>query len=259
MGRLEGKVAIVTGGSRGIGKAVSALFAKEGAKVVIGARNVEVGNRAAAEINARYPSSTMFCPLEVTSLPSWKEVIAQTIDRFGKLNILVNNAGNSIRKNIMDTTDEDWNVTIGIHMTGGFYGMREAIAAMKDNGEPGSIINLSSIEGLITEGEFFAYCAAKGGVVTMTKAAAVYCAEAGLPIRINAVHPGYIATEMLESEAAQKGQTYEQYAEGLVKRHPVGHLGDVDDVAYGILYLASDESRFTTGSSLVIDGGYTAV
>ncbi len=259
MGRLDGKVAIVTGGSRGIGKAVAKLFAKEGAKVMIGARNLEVGNRAVNEINAMYPASVSFYPLEVTNVESWKHIIAETLNRYGKLNILVNNAGNSIRKNIMDTTEEDWDVTIGIHMTGGFYGMKEAIRVMKDNGELCSIINLSSIEGLITEGEFFAYCAAKGGIVTMTKAAAVYCAEAGMQIRVNAVHPGYIATEMLESEAAQKGQTYAQYAEGLVKRHPVGHLGDVSDIAYGVLYLASDESRFTTGSSLVIDGGYTAV
>ena len=259
MGRLDGKVAIVTGGSRGIGKAVSKLFAKEGAKVVIAARNFDAGYQAVQEINTLYPNAASFYPVEVTEVTSWKALIDETMRRHGKLNILVNNAGNSIRKNIMDTTDQDWHTTIDIHMTGGFYGMREAIRVMQTNGEPCSIINLSSIEGLITEGEFFAYCAAKGGVVTMTKAAAVYCAEAGLPIRVNAVHPGYIATEMLESEAAQKGQTYEQYAEGLVKRHPVGHLGDVEDIAYGILYLASDESRFTTGSSLVIDGGYTAV
>ncbi len=136
--------------------------------------------------------------------------------------------------------------------------MQLGIEAMRQNGEMCSITSTSSIDGIVIEPEFFAYCAAKGALVTMTKAAAVYCGDAGLPIRVNAVHPGYIATQMMRDEAAQKNQTYEEYAADLVKKHPIGYLGTPDDVAHAFLYLSSDEAKFVTGISLLVDGGYTA-
>ena len=177
------------------------------------------------------------------------------VDAFGQLDIVVNNAGVALGANVEDTTLDDWRKLMSINLDGVFLGTKCAIAAMKDHG--GSIINLSSIEGLIGDPNLAAYNASKGGVRIFTKSAALHCAKAGYKIRVNSVHPGYIWTPMVEGYVGASADP-EATKAALAALHPLGHIGEPDDIAYGVLYLASDESKFVTGAELVIDGGYTA-
>lgn len=257
MARLAGKTAIITGAAQGIGAATAELFAHEGADVVIADVNEERGNTQVKKIKDAGGSAAYF-GLDVTDYENWQGCIAFTTATFGKLNILVNNAGISYSRNIAETTPETWDRVIATNQTSIYYGMKLAIEAMVDSGDSCAIANASSIDGLVGESRFFAYCAAKGAVTLMTKATALYCAENDLPIRVNSVHPGYIQTPMAVTDAQQHGQTMDEYTREFVDRHPVGHLGDPDDIAQGYLYLCSDEARFVTGTQLTIDGGYTA-
>jgi 3(or 17)beta-hydroxysteroid dehydrogenase len=258
MGRLEGKVAMVTGGASGIGKAHAELFAKEGAKVVITTRRKVAEGTALAESIKKGGGEAIFIKLDVTKESEWREVIDEVIRKYGKLNILVNNAGVSLGKTIEDTSLDEWNLIMGINSTGVFLGTKYAIEAMKNNGEPCSIINISSIDAMVGEAELPAYCASKGAVRSLTKAVALSCAQAGYNIRVNSVHPGYIHTELTEKEAQDSGLTPEQYFEKVGKMHPIGRIGEPIDIAYISLYLASDESRWVTGGEFVADGGYIA-
>jgi 3(or 17)beta-hydroxysteroid dehydrogenase len=258
MGRLEGKVAMVTGGASGIGKAHAELFAKEGAKVVITTRRKVAEGTALAESIKKGGGEAIFIKLDVTKESEWREVIDEVIRKYGKLNILVNNAGVSLGKTIEDTSLDEWNLIMDINSTGVFLGTKYAIEAMKNNGEPCSIINISSIDAMVGEAELPAYCASKGAVRSLTKAVALSCAQAGYNIRVNSVHPGYIHTELTEKEAQDSGLTPEQYFEKVGKMHPIGRIGEPIDIAYISLYLASDESRWVTGGEFVADGGYIA-
>ncbi|MEL7567396.1 MAG: glucose 1-dehydrogenase [Dehalobacterium sp.] len=257
MNRLLGKVAVIAGGSVGIGEADARLFSKEGAKVVVGDINVIEGEKLVEEIK-KEGGEAIFVKLDISREEDWKNVIAQTLNTFGKLNIMVNNAGVSLGKNIEETTLEDWNWLMGINATGVFLGTKYAILSMKDNGEPCSIINRSSIDGQIAEAGLFAYCASKGAVTILTKSAALHCGEKEYKIRVNSVHPGYVHTALTEKEAADSGLTSEEYFAKVGKLHPIGYIGRPIDIAYADLYLASDESIFVTGSELTIDGGWTA-
>lgn len=254
MGRLSGKVAIITGATQGIGQSSAEIFVNEGAKVVIAARNREAGQQLAQRIG---PEAAFF-RLDVTDLNNWKECIGFTKDHFGKLTTLINNAGISYRKNIAETTVDDWEQTIAVNQTGVFYGMQAAIEEMRANGENCSITNTSSIEGLVAESAFFAYCASKGAVTLMTKAAALYCGENRLKIRVNSVHPGYILTPMAYDDAKQNNQTIEEYSAEFIKKHPIGYLGRPEDIAYSYVYLSSDEANFVSGAAISVDGCYTA-
>lgn len=176
--------------------------------------------------------------------------------RFRRLDVLVNNAGVALAGDVEHTTLEKWRWLMGINLDGVFLGTRSAIGAMKA-ARSGSIINLSSIEGLVGDPNLAAYNASKGGVRLFTKSAALYCAKAGYNIRVNSIHPGYIWTPMVESYAQTTGNA-EAARKTLESLHPVGHIGEPNDIAYGVLYVASDESKFVTGAELVIDGGYTA-
>ena len=258
MGRLEGKVAMITGGASGIGKAHAELFAREGAKVVITTRRKVAEGTALAESIKKGGGEAIFIKLDVTKESEWREVIDEVIRKYGKLNILVNNAGVSLGKTIEDTSLDEWNLIMGINSTGVFLGTKYAIEAMKNNGEPCSIINISSIDAMVGEAELPAYCASKGAVRSLTKAVALSCAQAGYNIRVNSVHPGYIHTELTEKEAQDSGLTPEQYFEKVSKMHPIGRIGEPIDIAYISLYLASDESRWVTGGEFVADGGYIA-
>jgi NAD(P)-dependent dehydrogenase (short-subunit alcohol dehydrogenase family) len=193
---------------------------------------------------------------DVARQADWDAVISATLSRFGGLDILVNNAGVVLSADVENTTLEQWRALMAVNLEGVFLGAQRAIAVMKENGG-GSVINLSSIEGLIGDANLAAYNASKGGVRLFTKSAALHCAKAGYTIRVNSVHPGYIWTPMVESYLATQPDPVaaKAFAASL---HPVGRLGEPDDIAYGILYLASDESKFVTGAELVIDGGYTA-
>ncbi len=256
MGRVQGKVALITGASLGIGRASVELLASEGARVVL-TDVLDAEGQAVASAIADAGGEAIYLHLDVSSEDQWRKVIEQTVNRFGRLDILVNNAGVGWGGPPEDETLERWRKLMSINLDGVFLGVKHAIRVMKASGNGGSIINVSSIEGLIGDPNLGAYNASKGGVRLYTKSTALYCAKAGLRIRVNSIHPGYIWTPMVENYLRQAGDIAAG-RKALDAMHPIGHVGEPDDIAYGILYLSSDESKFVTGAELVIDGGYTA-
>ena len=249
--RLEGKVAIVSGGASGIGEATSRLFAAEGARVVIA--DVDDKRGPALESDIRNDGGeAAFIKLDVTDEDQWRAVVAETVARFGKLDIVVNNAGISApgRPPTEEQTVEGWDAVMAVNARGVFLGTKHAIPEMRKAGG-GSIINISSIYGNVGSKGGTAYHASKGAVRAFSKAAAIQYAD--IHIRVNSVHPGFVDTPMTDGLHSQPGVREERVA-----RTPIGRMGVPEDIAYGILYLASDESGFVTGSELVIDGGMTA-
>ena len=249
--RLEGKVAIVSGAASGMGAATARRFAKEGAKVVIADMLEEDGGKVAADIT-RANGTAEFIRLDVTSEADWKAVVAATVQKFGKLDILVNNAGIS-GSAVSDLLDTDaWDKLMTVNARGVFLGTKYAVQAMKNSGG-GSIINLSSISGNTGQTmTHMGYNASKGAVRTLTKSTAVQFGRDG--IRANSVHPGLMPpmrTSGRTADPATRAKT--------LKGVPLGRAGEVDEVAYAILFLASDESSYVTGAELVVDGGWTAV
>ncbi len=247
--RLEGKVALITGGARGQGATEAKLFAQEGAAVVIADVLQDEGRQIEAEINEG-GGRALFVDLDVTSSDDWQSAVEQTVETFGKLDILVNNAAIYSRTPIEHASEEEWDSIIDINLKGVFLGTKHSIAAMRDAGG-GSIINISSTAGLVGSPRGGAYTASKGGVRLFTKNTAIQLAPDG--IRANSIHPGPIDTDMIRDNIG----TPEGLAASL-ERVPLKRIGTVDDVAYGALFLASDEASFMTGSELVIDGGVTA-
>ena len=259
MNRLENKVALITGGTKGIGETAVRIFAEEGAKVVICGRNEAAGEKIAAEVNAKAGQTVAaFCRLDVSDYESWQRAIAFAEETFGKLNIVINNAGISYAELIEDTSLEHWEQTIATDQTGVFYGIKLGIEAMKKTGEPCAIVSTSSVDGVCGDPLFTPYCAAKAAVVAMTKCAAIECGQKGYNIRVNAVAPGYIESPMYALDAEQRGMTYEEYTKDMTALHPIGKIGTAEDVARAYLYLASDEASFVTGTTLMVDGGYAA-
>ncbi|KUM25992.1 3-beta hydroxysteroid dehydrogenase [Mesorhizobium loti] len=256
MGRVAGKVALVTGAGLGLGRASSLLLASEGAKLVVSDIDESLAGNTAAEI-AKAGGEALAIRHDVSKPEDWPIAMAAIEQRFGRLDVLVNNAGIAIAKNIEDTTLAEWRRTMAVNLDGVFLGCQEGIRLMKKSGG-GSIINLSSIDGIIGEAELAAYCASKGGVRTLTKAVAVHCAEQRYGIRCNSIHPGYIWTPQTENYLRDLGTLDQEKAKAL-SRHPIGFLGEPSDIAWMVLYLASDESKFVTGSEMVVDGGYLAV
>jgi len=258
MNRVKDKVALVTGARRGLGAAIAAMLAREGARVVLSDRKAEGSEEVMHAIAAAGGEAT-FMVHDVTSAESWDNTIAATIERYGGLDILVNNAGVGAGKNIEEVTLEEWRWVMGINLEGAMLGTQRAIAAMKQRGG-GAIVNISSIEGLVGDSRMVAYDASKAGIVLLSRSAALHCAKMKYNIRVNTVHPGFIDTKMVRGFLASiaEGGDVDAARRALEARHPLGHLGEPDDVAYAVLYLASDESKFATGSELVIDGGYTA-
>jgi NAD(P)-dependent dehydrogenase (short-subunit alcohol dehydrogenase family) len=257
VGRLNGKVAIVTGGAMGIGRGTATLFAHEGAKVVVADLDEVAGAAVVEEIRSAQ-GEAILVKLDVCDEDDWKRCIKQTVATYGKLNVLVNNAGVTVAHDVEETTLDEWNRVMAVNATGVFLGMKHAIAAMKASGEACSIINRSSVAGQIGEAALFPYCASKGAVTIMTKSAALAVGEKGYRIRVNSVHPGYVRTPMTEMEAGDFGLTPEEYFARIGAQHPIGFVGEPLDVAYLDVYLASDESRWVTGAEFTIDGGYTA-
>ncbi len=256
--RVKGKVALVTGARRGLGAAIAAMLAHEGAKVVLTDRKAD-GSEDVMKSIGNEGGEAVFLEHDVRSPEDWDRVIGETVKRFGKLSILVNNAGVGAGKDIEEVTLEDWRWVMSINLEGTMLGTQRAIAAMKETGG-GSIVNISSIEGLVGDSRMVAYDASKAGIVLLSRSAALQCAKKGYNIRVNTVHPGFINTKMVEGflkSIAADGDVAKARRE-LEARHPLGHLGEPEDVAYAVLYLASDESKFATGSELVVDGGYTA-
>jgi 3(or 17)beta-hydroxysteroid dehydrogenase len=255
MNRMRGKSAVVTGGALGIGRACALMLAEEGASVVVTDVDVAKGSLVVEEILS-HGGAAEFVQHDVADESQWAHVVQVVLERYKKLDVLVNNAGVALAKDVEHTTLAEWRSLMSINLDGVFLGTKHAIAAMKSS-RSGSVVNLSSIEGLIGDPNLAAYNASKGGVRLLTKSAALYCAKAGYNIRVNSVHPGYIWTPMVENFLKSQGDVA-QGRKLLDSMHPIGHVGEPNDIAYGVLYLASDEAKFVTGTELVIDGGYTA-
>ena len=248
--RLAGKVALISGGARGMGAAEAVLFAREGARVVLGDVLDVEGKRVEAAITSK-GGEALYVHLDVTREAEWERAVATAVSRFGRLDVLVNNAGIGGGSRLEDTSAEAWERGMAVNATGVFLGTKAVIPAMRQ-ARGGSIVNISSQLGLVgMERSSPWYQASKGAVRTLTKLTAVQYARER--IRCNSVHPGPIVTPMTEARRRDP----DNYAY-MVSRIPLGRYGEPDEVAYGVLYLASDESSFVTGSELVIDGGWTA-
>ncbi len=250
MGRLDGKVALISGGARGQGATEGRMMAQEGAKVVLGDILDEQGRAVEAEIRAAGGAAT-YVHLNVTSEPDWQSAVQTAESTYGGLHVLVNNAGILIRATIEETTEDDFDRIMAVNVKGVFLGTKHAIPAMRRAGG-GSIVNISSVAGLVgSPGETAAYSATKGGVRLFTKSTAIQHASDN--IRCNSVHPGPIVTDMIK-DMLEDPEQWEQR----MRRLPLKRPGRPEDIAYGVIYLASDESSYVTGAELVIDGGTTA-
>ncbi len=247
--RLTGKVALITGAARGQGAVEARLFAKEGASVVLTDIRDDEGEKVAAEIN-ELGGKAHYMRHDVIEEREWVVAVARTVELFGGLHVLINNAGIFVTTVIEHTTVEEWDRIMDINARGVFLGIKHAIPAMRESGG-GSIVNISSTAGLVGNPREGAYTASKGAVRLMTKSAAIQAAKDG--IRVNSVHPGFIDTEMV----AFISQDPESMAE-IMPKIPLGRSGTSDDIAKGALFLASDEASYVTGTELVIDGGYVA-
>jgi NAD(P)-dependent dehydrogenase (short-subunit alcohol dehydrogenase family) len=254
--RLKDKIALISGGASGIGAASARRFVAEGAKVVIGDIQREKGQALAAELGA----SARYVTLDVTRSEDWAAAVEVAEKTFGALTTVVNSAGVSIPATIEDETLEGFRRTMAINLDGTFLGCKHGVAALK-GGKGGSIVNVASTLGVKAGAIFTAYSSSKGGVRLLTRSVALHCAEQGYDIRVNAILPGAIHTEMVDTYIANgvaAGATREQVIEGFASVHPMKRLGRPGEPAEAIVFLASDESSFTTGADLPVDGGYLA-
>ena len=252
MGRLEGKTALVTGAASGIGLQTSIRLAEEGARVMMTDINLEKVRQQAEKIGA----NATFLKLDITEEEEWISVLGETVKRFDRLDILVNSAGMVLIADVEQITLEDWRKVHAVNLDGTFLGCKHGVRVMKEFGA-GSIINLSSVSGMIGGFNLAAYNSSKGAVRMLTKSVALHCARAGYGIRCNSIHPTFIETPMLESMIRDSPDP-EKARQTLVRQVPLRRIGKPDDVANMIVYLASDESTFVTGTEMVIDGGVIA-
>jgi 3(or 17)beta-hydroxysteroid dehydrogenase len=250
-GRLAGKAALITGAASGLGEAMAQLFAREGAAVMVA--DIDARGEAVVAAITAAGGRAHYHSLDVTNEAAWDSAIAAILAAFGRLDILVNNAGIAPVGD-MDMEFALWRKVMAVNLDSVFLGTRAGIRAMSAGGWRGSIINLSSTMGYVAEPTTAAYSASKGGVRLLTKAAAMHCAAKKIPVRINSLHPGMCVTPLVQGYL----DTHPGAEAAQIANHPIGHLGTPEDIAYGALYLASDESKFSTGSELVIDGGYLA-
>ena len=252
MGRLEGKTALVTGAASGIGLQTSIRLAEEGARVMMTDINLEEGLQQAEKLG----TNATFLKLDITEEEEWISVLDETVKRFDRLDILVNSAGMVLIADVEQITLEDWRKVHAVNLDGTFLGCKHGVRLMKEFGA-GSIINLSSVSGMIGGFNLAAYNSSKGAVRMLTKSVALHCARAGYGIRCNSIHPTFIETPMLESMIRDSPDP-EKARQTLVRQVPLRRIGKPDDVANMIVYLASDESTFVTGTEMVIDGGVIA-
>ncbi len=256
-GRVGGKKAFITGGAQGLGAAMARRLAAEGAKVSIADINHAGAQAVADAINAEHGEGTAFAfPLDVTKEDQWIFALEEADAAMGGISVLVNNAGISRGGNIEQLSFEDWKLVMEVNVDSVFLGTKHALKYMRQN-QPGSIINISSIAGLIAAHNSPAYNASKAGVWLLSKGIALHCAKQGLDIRSNSIHPTFIDTPILDRLRDQLGK---EVAEGkLARQIPLGHIGEPDDVANAAVYLASDESKFMTGAEIKLDGGISAM
>ncbi len=258
MDRLKGKVALVTGGASGIGRRSAERMAGEGARVAITDVNAEGGRAAAAAIGG----GVVFVEHDVTDEAAWKRATARTLERFGRLDVVVNSAGVGTMGTVEETSLEDWRRVMAVNADGVFLGCKYGVEAIKrtsrEDGAGGSIVNLSSVSGIIGGHNLAAYNASKGAVRLLTKSVALHCARKGYDIRCNSVHPTFIDTPMVRAMIDHAPNPAAVKAK-LERQVPLGRLGAPDDIAWAVVYLASNESRYMTGAEFVVDGGITAM
>ena len=250
MDRVDGKIAVITGGGRGIGQTTAELLAEEGAQVAVTDIDADAGTTTVEHITDGGGEAAFF-EHDVTSEADWERVVDKVQDTLGVPDVLVNNAGIYQIEPVDEMDVDDWKNLMDVNVTGVFLGLKHCTPLMREQGQ-GSVINLSSVAGIIGLSGHTCYGASKGAVRTMTKDAAIELAEAG--VRVNSLHPAYIDTQMADYGAETLSTTKEE----LDAMHPIGHMGEPEDVAYAVLFLASDESKFMTGSEMVLDGGLTA-
>jgi 3(or 17)beta-hydroxysteroid dehydrogenase len=255
-GRLSSKIAMVTGAASGIGLATSKMFTDQGAAVILTDINAAAGESAAATIREDSGIAD-FVAHDVTSEESWIAAIDRARALHGRLDILVNNAGIGTGGSIEEATLEEWRQIHAVNADGPFLGCKHGIRLMKESGDGGSIVNVSSVAGIIGAPQLVAYCASKGSVRLLTKSVALHCARKGYGIRCNSVHPSYTDTPMVDG-MVELHRAPDRYRQALEGASPMGRLGQADDIAGAILYLASDDAKFTTGAEIVVDGGLTA-
>ncbi len=250
MGRMDGKVALISGGAEGIGGATGRMIVAEGGSVMLGDVQTDKAAALAEELGDRAASAG----LEVRDLSAWEAAVDATVERFGKLTVLCNVAGISEPGNVVDVDLDSWQRTIDINLNGTFNGCRAALPAMERSGEPGAIVNIGSMLALRAGSGFAAYCASKSAVQALTRTIALDCAERGVPIRANLVHPGAIRTPMYERYQNAGPASPEEIERAFAASHPMNRIGEPEEVAQAIVFLASDESSFTSGVDLTVDG-----
>ncbi|KSB89281.1 3-beta hydroxysteroid dehydrogenase [Caulobacter vibrioides] len=256
-GRVAGKKAFITGAAQGLGAAAARKLAAEGAKVALADINVDGAKAVAAEINAAHGAGTAFAyALDVTREDQWIAALEAAAADMGGLSVLVNNAGVAGDKPLEQMEFDLWKKIMSINVDSVFLGAKHALTHMRAH-QPGSIVNISSIAGLIANHNSPAYNASKAGVWLLSKNIALYCAKLGLDIRSNSIHPTFIDTPILDPLSQRLGK--EEAHAKLGRQIPLGHIGEPDDIANAVLYLASDESKFMTGAELKLDGGISAM
>ncbi|MEX6723734.1 SDR family NAD(P)-dependent oxidoreductase [Parapedomonas caeni] len=254
MARLANKVALVTGGGSGIGRATALTFAREGASVFVADINLAAAQRVAGTIGAQAEAHL----LDVTSEPAWEAAVQAAIDRFGKLDIVANIAGIGRGGSIEDTTLEDWHAMIAVNLTGVMLGCKHGIKGIVRSGGAGAIVNMSSMGGIVGPSDIAGYCASKGGVTVLTKSVAMHCAEQRYPIRCVSIHPTYVDTEMLDPVAEAAGAQRADLLAGMARLVPIGRVATPQDIANACLFAASDEAAMISGSGLLVDGAQLA-
>jgi len=257
-GRVAGKMALITGAAQGLGRAHCAALAREGARVLCTDLNLDGAAQTAAAINSECGAGTAYAlEHDVTNQDHWAAAIDAAQEQLGGLSVLVNNAGIGVEGNIETCTLEDWRKAFAVNVDSAFLGCQAALPLMKDN-QPGSIINVSSIAGLIASDTMPAYNASKAAIWMLSKSVALYCAKRGWDIRSNSVHPAFVDTPILDG-IGKAGVEKDVVKGKLARQIPLERIGEPEEIAQGVLYLASDESRFMTGAELKLDGGISAM
>jgi 3alpha(or 20beta)-hydroxysteroid dehydrogenase len=248
---MQGKVALVSGGAEGIGATVGRLIIAEGGSVMLADLQIDKARALAAELGERADA----VELDVRNLAQWEAAVAATVKRFGKLTVLCNIAGISEPGNVVDGSLDIWERTIDINLNGPYYGCRAALPVMEASGEPCAIVNIGSMIALRAAAFVAAYSASKAGLLGLTRSIALDCAARGVPVRANMVHPGAIRTPMYERYKYSGMDTPENIETNFSASHPMNRIGEPEEVARAVVFLASDEASFTTGCDFTVDGG----